>query len=198
MLTALGVGLFFFHRTDRDQLVTTGHIFLTHYQRTLPKDLRKTPSAHSAICFKCLANSRCHHLVVFCFVAIIGSTEARELLAPLFASAGIGVALGWRAVASQDFLSGIFIISENQYRVGDIIEIEGFGGTVERIGVRSTVIRDADGNVHYFQTAWWHVINKTMGYSMARFTLSVAQNTDLERVEKIINKIGLELAAEDD
>lgn len=138
----------------------------------------------------------------FVFVAIIGSTEARELLAPLFASAGgiIGVALGFGAqLPVKDFLSGIFIISENQYRVGDIIEIEGFGGTVERIGVRSTVIRDADGNVHYFPNGMvQHVINKTMGYSMARFTLSVAQNTDLERVEKIINKIGLELAAEDD
>ena len=71
-------------------------------------------------------------------------------LAPLFASAGIvGVALGFGAQSLvRDFLSGIFIISENQYRVGDVIEIEGFGGSVERVGARSTVIRDPDGNVH--------------------------------------------------
>jgi small conductance mechanosensitive channel len=72
-------------------------------------------------------------------------------LAPIFASAGIiGIALGFGAQSLvQDFTSGLFIISENQYRVGDIIDIEGASGTVERIGVRTTVLRDADGNVHY-------------------------------------------------
>lgn len=202
VLTALGVGLVLLWLGPIVIGWLTGHIFLTHYQRTLhKKDLEKRQRTLSN-----MFSNVWRILVViislyFVFVAIIGSTEARELLAPLFASAGIiGVALGFGAQSLvKDFLSGIFIISENQYRVGDIIEIEGFGGTVERIGVRSTVIRDADGNVHYFPNGMvQHVINKTMGYSMARFTLSVAQNTDLERVEKIINKIGLELAAEDD
>jgi small conductance mechanosensitive channel len=202
VLTALGVGLVLLWLGPIVIGWLTGHIFLTHYQRTLhKKDLEKRQRTLSN-----MFSNVWRILVViislyFVFVAIIGSTQARELLAPLFASAGIiGVALGFGAQSLvKDFLSGIFIISENQYRVGDIIEIEGFGGTVERIGVRSTVIRDADGNVHYFPNGMvQHVINKTMGYSMARFTLSVAQNTDLERVEKIINKIGLELAAEDD
>ena len=202
VLTALGVGLVLLWLGPIVIGWLTGHIFVTHYQRTLhKKDLEKRQRTLSN-----MFSNVWRILVViislyFVFVAIIGSTEARELLAPLFASAGIiGVALGFGAQSLvKDFLSGIFIISENQYRVGDIIEIEGFGGTVERIGVRSTVIRDADGNVHYFPNGMvQHVINKTMGYSMARFTLSVAQNTDLERVEKIINKIGLELAAEDD
>jgi small conductance mechanosensitive channel len=202
VLTALGVGLVLLWLGPIVIGWLTGHIFVTHYQRTLhKKDLEKRQRTLSN-----MFSNVWRILVViislyFVFVAIIGSTQARELLAPLFASAGIiGVALGFGAQSLvKDFLSGIFIISENQYRVGDIIEIEGFGGTVERIGVRSTVIRDADGNVHYFPNGMvQHVINKTMGYSMARFTLSVAQNTDLERVEKIINKIGLELAAEDD
>jgi small conductance mechanosensitive channel len=202
VLTALGVGLVLLWLGPIVIGWLTGHIFVTHDQRTLhKKDLEKRQRTLSN-----MFSNVWRILVViislyFVFVAIIGSTEARELLAPLFASAGIiGVALGFGAQSLvKDFLSGIFIISENQYRVGDIIEIEGFGGTVERIGVRSTVIRDADGNVHYFPNGMvQHVINKTMGYSMARFTLSVAQNTDLERVEKIINKIGLELAAEDD
>ena len=132
---------------------------------------------------------------------------ARELvpdidksLAPLFASAGIvGVALGFGAQSViKDFLSGLFIISENQYRVGDIVEIEGASGTVERIGTRSTVIRDVDGNVHYFPNGMiTHVINKTMGYSMARFIIAVDPMTDIDKATTIINAIGATLAEED-
>jgi small-conductance mechanosensitive channel len=121
-------------------------------------------------------------------------------LAPLFASAGIvGVALGFGAQSLvRDFLSGIFIIAENQYRVGDIIDIEGFGGTVERVGARSTVLRDADGNVHYFPNGMiQHVINKTMGYSVARFFLGVHPTSDLDDVIAIINETGKKLAEEE-
>jgi small conductance mechanosensitive channel len=120
--------------------------------------------------------------------------------APLFASAGIvGVAIGFGSQALvKDFLSGIFIISENQYRVGDIIDINGSTGTVERIGTRSTVIRDADGNVHYFPNGTiQHVINKTMGYSMARFTIGVHPSNELEEIIAIINETGLKLASEE-
>ncbi|MDN5275089.1 MAG: mechanosensitive ion channel protein MscS, small conductance mechanosensitive channel [Candidatus Saccharibacteria bacterium] len=120
-------------------------------------------------------------------------------LAPLFASAGIiGVAFGFGAQSLvQDFLSGLFIISENQYRVGDIIDIEGASGTVERIGARSTVIRDADGNVHYFPNGMIkHVVNKTMDYSMARFSINVHPSSDLDDVITIINDTGKKLADE--
>lgn len=118
-------------------------------------------------------------------------------MAPLFASAGvvgIAVAFGSQSLA-KDFLSGLFIISENQYRVGDVIEIEGFGGTVERIGARSTVLRDVDGNVHYFPNGMiQHVINKTMGFSMARFTVSIDPDQDIEAVIRMINQVGTTLA----
>jgi len=125
--------------------------------------------------------------------------DAGTVLAPLFASAGIvGIALGFGAQSLiKDFISGIFIISENQYRIGDIIDIEGYSGTVEQIGTRSTVIRDVDGNVHYFPNGMvQHVINKTMGYSMARFSLSLHPSTDLEVITEVINVIGQELAKE--
>ncbi|MDX2776475.1 mechanosensitive ion channel [Streptomyces caniscabiei] len=121
-------------------------------------------------------------------------------LAPLFASAGIfGVALGFGAQSLvRDFLSGIFIISENQYRVGDIVDIEGAAGTVERIGTRSTVLRDAEGNVHYLPNGMvQHVINKTMGYSMARFIIDIHPSSDMEKVIRLINKTGEKLANEE-
>jgi small conductance mechanosensitive channel len=121
-------------------------------------------------------------------------------LAPMFASAGIiGVALGFGAQSLiKDLLSGIFIISENQYRVGDIVDIDGASGTVERIGTRSTVIRDVDGNVHYFPNGLIeHVVNKTMGYSVARFILAIHPSADLDKVIDIINSLGRELAREE-
>lgn len=121
-------------------------------------------------------------------------------LTPLFASAGIiGVAFGFGAQSLvKDFLSGIFIISENQYRVGDVIDIQDAVGTVERIGTRSTVLRDANGDVHYFPNGMvQHVINKTMGYSMARFTIDLHPSVDIDEVIKIINETGEALAKEE-
>lgn len=177
------------------------HIFVTHYQRTLhKKDLEKRQRTLGGMFTNVWRIIVVVISLYFILQAIIGKEQAFTLLAPLFASAGIiGVALGFGAQSLvKDFISGIFIISENQYRVGDVIEIEGFGGTVERIGVRSTVIRDVDGNVHFFPNGMvQHIINKTMGYSMARFTLAVAPDTDIDKVAKIIDKIGLKLASEE-
>ena len=132
--------------------------------------------------------------------AVFGETIT-STFAPLFASAGIiGIAVGIGAQSLiKDFLSGVFIISENQYRVGDVVDIEGFSGTVERIGARSTVLRDTNGDVHYFPNGMvQHVINKTMGYSMARFSVAVHPSSDIEKVTKTIDKIGEALAEETD
>lgn len=140
-------------------------------------------------------------VVLSCSFSILKQLFPMLDLSPLFASAGIiGVALGFGAQSLiKDFLSGIFIISENQYRVGDIIDIDGASGTVERIGTRSTVLRDADGNVHYFPNGMVaHVINKTMGYSMARFSISIDPSSDLDQVVAIINRVGEQLAHEAD
>ncbi len=124
-------------------------------------------------------------------------------LTPLIASAGIiGVAVGFGAqTIVRDFLGGMFIITENQYRVGDVVELEGTGistpasGTVERIGIRSTVVRDASGNVHYVPNGnISHVINKTMDFSNVRFTVSVQPDTDIDHLMGVINQVGDKLA----
>ena len=136
-------------------------------------------------------------------IAYIAAMVASKLfyfdLSPLFASAGIiGVALGFGAQSLvKDFLAGIFIIAENQYRVGDVVDVMGASGTVERVGTRSTVLRDADGNVHYLPNGTiQHVINKTMGYSMSRFTLQLDPSSDISRAADIINETGQQLSKE--
>lgn len=121
-------------------------------------------------------------------------------LSPLFAGAGIigiAVAFGSQAIV-KDFLTGLFIVSENQYRVGDVVEINGAEGKVEHLGTRSTIIRDADGSVHYIPNgSIAHVVNKTMGYSRVNFTLSLASGADLDKAISTINQVGDTLAAED-
>lgn len=120
--------------------------------------------------------------------------------APLLASAGIlGIALGFGAQSLiKDFLSGIFIILENQYRVGDVVDLEGAAGTVEKITVRSTVVRDIDGNVHYLPNGTiMHVINKTMGFSKVNLSVAVAPDTDIEKLTEVINQVGEKLANEE-
>lgn len=175
----------------------TRHAFVTTYQRTLPKkDLEKRHKTLGGL----FANVWRIIVVVIAGYAIFTHFFNDAALAPLFASAGIiGVAFGFGAQSLvKDFLSGVFIISENQYRVGDIIEIDGFGGTVERIGVRSTVIRDVEGNVHFFPNGVvQHVINKTMGYSKVYFTITVAPDTNISTASDIINRIGEEISSEE-
>ena len=102
----------------------TRHAFVTTYQRTLPKkDLEKRHKTLGGL----FANVWRIIVVVIAGYAIFTHFFNSAALAPLFASAGIiGVAFGFGAQSLvKDFLSGVFIISENQYRVGDIIEIDG-------------------------------------------------------------------------
>ena len=146
-----------------------------------------------------LAKSFWRIVMVAYVMAMIANKLFGFDLSPLFASAGIiGVAIGFGSQSLvKDFLSGVFIIAENQYRVGDVVDIMGSAGTVERVGTRSTVIRDLDGNVHYIPNGTiQRVINKTMGYSIARFTIEVSPETDIDRVTDIINKTGEQLAGE--
>lgn len=121
-------------------------------------------------------------------------------LAPLLASASVlGVAIGFGAQSLiKDFLSGLFIILENQYRVGDVVDLSGAAGKVEQITIRSTVIRDNDGSVHYIPNgSITHIINKTMGFSNVNLTISVVPETNVDKLADIINKVGDEMLKDD-
>lgn len=121
-------------------------------------------------------------------------------LTPIFASAGIiGVAIGFGAQSLiKDFLSGMFIILENQYRVGDVVELDGASGKVEQIGIRSTVVRDNDGSVHYIPNGViQHTINRTMGHARLNLTIAIAPNTDVDKLTTIINDLGIKMAQEE-
>jgi small-conductance mechanosensitive channel len=121
-------------------------------------------------------------------------------LAPLIAATGVaGVALGFGAQSLiKDFISGLFIILENQYRVGDIVELDHAQGRVEQITIRSTVVRDNDGSVHYIPNGViQHTINKTMGFAKINLLITVPPNTDVDQLAEVVNAIGDKMAEEE-
>jgi small-conductance mechanosensitive channel len=110
-------------------------------------------------------------------------------LGPLIASAGIvGVALGFGAqTLVKDFLSGIFLILEDQYGVGDVIDAGPAVGMVEEVRLRVTRIRDADGMVWYVRNGEiLRVGNRSQGWSTAVVDIPVAASEDLSRVQELI------------
>lgn len=120
---------------------------------------------------------------------------------PLLAGAGIaGVALGFGAQTMvKDFLAGIFIIGENQYRIGDVISVnKDVSGTVESLSLRMTSLRDLDGRVHYIPNGSIQIAtNMTMEYANVELDIGVAYDTNVDHVEKVIEKTGLTMQKDD-
>ncbi|QIM21297.1 mechanosensitive ion channel family protein [Phycicoccus sp. HDW14] len=113
-------------------------------------------------------------------------------LGPLLASAGVGgVALGFGAQSLvKDFLSGIFMMLEDQYGVGDVIDTGEAIGTVEEVTLRVTRLRDADGIVWYVRNG--EVIrigNRSQGYSAAWVDMPVSYLEDIERVLGVVRDV---------
>lgn len=130
-------------------------------------------------------------------ILIIGELNPAYATA-LFAGAGlVTVALGFGAKdLINDLISGIFIITENQYRVGDVVEIAGVSGVIEDVTIRTTVLRDLDGHVHHVPNGSISVTtNKTLGYSGVNEDIVFEFDTDIDRLTHVINHVGQQLAA---
>ncbi len=127
--------------------------------------------------------------VIYTFALVYVVAELGLQLGPLIAGAGIaGIALGFGAQSLvRDFLSGIFILVEDQYGVGDIIDVGGPSGTVEAVSLRTTRLRDVNGTV-------WHVPNgdirrvgnKSQEWARAVLDLSLTYDTDVEAAQASI------------
>jgi len=118
-------------------------------------------------------------------------------IAPILASAGIvGVAIGFGGqYLVRDFITGFFIIFENQYRIGDVITIEGINGTVEDISLRVTTLRDGNGTVHYIPHGEVKkVSNFTRNFARINLNVGVSYDANLDHVIAVINKVGNNLA----
>ena len=120
-------------------------------------------------------------------------------LAPLIASAGvIGVALGFGAqTLVKDFLSGIFLVLEDQFGVGDVVDLGPATGTVEEVTLRVTRVRDMSGIVWYVRNGEiLRVGNRSQGWTSAVVDVPVAYNEDLDRVRRIVEEVGARMDAD--
>lgn len=136
-----------------------------------------------------------HNLVTIAVVTVATLTVMALLeipLGPLLASVGVGgVALGFGAQSLvKDFLSGIFMIVEDQYGVGDVIDTGEAVGTVENVSLRVTQLRDPNGVTWYVRNGEIiRIGNRSQGWSTAIVDLSVAYDEDIERAKGIIQQV---------
>ncbi|NIL78181.1 hypothetical protein RhoFasB10_04346 [Rhodococcus sp. B10] len=117
-------------------------------------------------------------------------------VAPFIASAGIvGVALGFGAQnLVRDFLSGIFMLLEDQYGVGDVVDLGEAIGTVESVGLRVTTVRDVNGTVWYCRNGEvLRVGNMSQGFAVAVLDLPVAHTANVDEACEVAEKAALDV-----
>lgn len=110
----------------------------------------------------------------------------------ILATAGIGgLAIGFGAQSLvKDVITGFFIIFEDQYVVGDFVNIQGFEGVVEELGLRVTKLRDFSGDLHIIPNGNIDIVsNKNRGSMRALVTVTVAYDEDYKRVERVLNRL---------
>ena len=122
-------------------------------------------------------------------------------LGPVLAAAGVvGLAVGFGAQnLVQDFISGFFLLLEDQVRVGDVVSIGDKGGLVEKVTLRMVILRDFAGTVHFIRNGKIDVIsNMTKDYSNYVFNLGVAYRENVDEVIKVLKGIDEEMRQEAD
>lgn len=137
-------------------------------------------------------------IVIVVIITIL--SEVGIPIAPILAGFGIaGIAIGFGAqYLIRDLIAGMFIIMENQYRVGDVARVADISGLVEEITLRKTVLRDLDGIVHHVPNGEIRVAsNFTRHFARVNLNVSVAYGTDLDHAISVINRVGKELAEDE-
>ena len=139
--------------------------------------------------------------VVITVIALMAISELGYDIAPLIASAGIiGVALGFGSQALvKDFLSGIFMIFEDQYGVGDVVDLGEASGTVEAVSLRVTRLRDVNGTVWYVRNGEiLRVGNMSQNWARTVLDVTVGYKEDLVRVRRTLEEVAHDLWDDED
>lgn len=145
-----------------------------------------------------LARRAISGLIWACAVLIV----LRELdvdITPVLAGAGIlGLAIGFGAqTLVRDVITGFFLIVEDQVRVGDVAVVNGTGGLVEQINLRTIVLRDMEGVVHVFPNGEIKTLaNRTKDFSFYVIDLGIEYDADIDQVVRLIQEAGRELMAD--
>ncbi len=139
-------------------------------------------------------------VVVLLVAALMILNELGINTGPALTGAGIvGVALGFGAqTLVRDLIGGFFLILENQVRVGDVVAMNGIGGLVEEINLRTTILRDEEGTVHVIPNgAITTLANRSMNFSYYVVNLPLAYGVDTDRVAALMKRIAEAMRKED-
>jgi small conductance mechanosensitive channel len=140
-------------------------------------------------------------ILIVMMVTFMILDELEVPIGPVLAGFGIaGIAVGFGAqYLIRDLIAGIFVVLENQYRVGDVVRLADVAGLVEEINLRKTVLRDLDGIVHHIPNGEIRVAsNFTRKFSRVNLNISVAYATNLDQAIDIVNRVGRELAEDEE
>ena len=140
-------------------------------------------------------------IIAWAMIAMLFLRKMGIDIAPIIAGAGIvGLAVGFGAQELvRDFISGFFMLLENQIREGDVAIVNGTGGLVEHVGLRTIVLRDLSGVVHVFQNGKVNTLsNMTKKWSGMVFDIGVAYKEDTDKVYEVMIQVAEELRADPD
>jgi len=140
-------------------------------------------------------------IIVFIIVLLMVLSRLGLDIAPLLASAGIlGVALGFGSQSLvKDFLSGVFMLFEDQYGVGDVVDVGEASGTVEAVSLRITRLRDVNGTVWYVRNGEiLRVGNMSQNWARTVLDIPVSYREDLARVRRVLDEIANDLWEDED
>lgn len=140
-----------------------------------------------------------HNVLAVVVMSIALLMVLRELgmdIMPMLTGAGIaGVALGFGAQwLIRDVIAGFFLILENHVRVGDVAAVNGTGGVVEAINLRTIVLRDLEGTVHVFQNGTINTLaNRSRDFAYAVLDINVLYGQDTDLVAQVLREVGTEM-----
>ncbi|MEP7198666.1 MAG: mechanosensitive ion channel family protein [Chloroflexota bacterium] len=128
--------------------------------------------------------------VIVSLAALMVLSEVGIDITPLIAGASVvGLAIGLGAqTLVRDVLGGLFVLIEDQFHVGDVVQVGGVAGTVEQITLRATYLRDGDGTLHLVPNGEMRVVsNRTTGWSRAIVDVRVGHDQDMHKVMQALN-----------
>jgi len=135
-------------------------------------------------------------VVLWIVVLLLVLSELSVNIAPIIASAGVvGIAVGFGGqYLIRDIITGIFILIENQYRVGDIVMINDLSGSVEEVTLRKTTLRSIDGDMHHIPHGEITMVtNKSARFSQVNIDFGIAYESSIDAATEVINKVGQEI-----
>ncbi len=139
-------------------------------------------------------------VMLILLVLFLVLSELNINMGPILAGFGVaGIAVGFGAqYLIRDLIAGVFIIMENQYRVGDVAKVADVAGLVEEINLRKTVLRDLDGVVHHIPNGQIGVAsNYSRHFARVNLDISVSYGTDLNHAMAVINDVCNKMAQEE-